>query len=98
MRSVSGSHFRASKIQITDLAMKKVAVQVADEKMFTICGDRDFVGRLLLAAKVGNVDIKEVLSFQLASFPISINLSVRLPRVTSFRPQKLTTSWNQDFR
>jgi len=33
-----------------------------DEKMFTIGGDRDFFGRLLLVAKLQNVDIKEVLS------------------------------------
>ena len=53
--------------------MKKVAVKAADEKVFTIGGDRDLFGRLLLAAKVRNVDIQEVLSYELASVPISLD-------------------------
>lgn len=38
--------------------------------MTTIGGDRDLFGRLLLAAKVRNVDVKEVLRYELSSVPI----------------------------
>ena len=60
------------KIKTFDCAVKKVDVKTKDEKVFTIGGDRDLFGRLLLVAKVRNVDIKEVLSYELASVPISL--------------------------
>lgn len=60
------------KIKKFDLSVKKVAVKAADEKMFTIGGDRDLFRRLLLAAAGRNVDIQEVLSYELASVPISL--------------------------
>jgi len=40
--------------------------------MFTISGERDLFGRLLLSEKVQNVDIKEVQSYELAFLPISL--------------------------
>ena len=40
--------------------------------MFPMSGDRDLFGRLLLAAKVQNVDIKEVQSYEFAFLPISL--------------------------
>ena len=60
------------KIQTFDLAVKKVAVKAADAKMFAISGGREFVGRLFSAAKVQNVDIKEVQSYELAFVPIPL--------------------------
>jgi len=60
------------KIQTFDLAVKKVAVKAADAKIFTIGGDRDLSGRLFVAAKVQNLDIKEVQSYELAVVPIPL--------------------------
>ena len=40
------------KIKTFDLAVKKVTVKAADDKMFAIGGDGDLFGRLLLATKV----------------------------------------------
>ena len=53
-------------------AVNKVAVKAADAKIFTIGGDRDLSGRLFVAAKVQNVDIKEVQSYELAFVPIPL--------------------------
>ena len=52
--------------------MKKVVIKAADAKMFTIGKDRDLFGRLFLAAKVQNVDIKEVQSYELTFAPIPL--------------------------
>ena len=60
------------KIQTFDLAVNKVAVKAANEKIFTISGERVLFGRLLLSEKVQNVDIKEVKGYELAYLPISL--------------------------
>lgn len=60
------------KIKTVDLTVKKVTVKAANEKMVTIGADRDLFGRLLLATKLREVDLKDVLSFELSSVPFSL--------------------------
>lgn len=51
---------------------KNVAIKNLKEKSFTINADRELFGRLLVAAKSRNINLKEVLSYELCSVPIAL--------------------------
>lgn len=60
------------KVKTFESTTKKVRVKSTDEKMVTVGADRDLFGRLLIAANVRQVNLKEVLSFELSSVPFSL--------------------------
>jgi hypothetical protein len=47
-------------------------VKTADEKVFTVSADRDHFGRLVIAARPRDIDLKEVLSYELSTVPFSL--------------------------
>ncbi|KAK3743279.1 hypothetical protein QZH41_005787 [Actinostola sp. cb2023] len=51
---------------------KKVQVKATNEKLITVNADRDLFGRLLIAAKARQINLKEVLSYELSPIPCSL--------------------------
>ena len=51
---------------------KTAQIKCSDEKIITISADRNLFGRLLIAAKSRDVDLKEVLSYELSAVPPSL--------------------------
>ncbi|MCG8044917.1 MAG: hypothetical protein N0E48_04465, partial [Candidatus Thiodiazotropha endolucinida] len=47
-------------------------VKVADEKTATIAADRELFGRLIIAAKARDIDVKDVLTYELSSVPFAL--------------------------
>lgn len=54
---------------------KKIKVKGTDEKIVTMSADRALFGRLLVAAKYRDIDLKEVLRHELSAVPFSIACS-----------------------
>ena len=63
---------RHLKIETFASLMKKKEVRTADEKIITVSADCDLFGRLLIAANLRDVQLKEVLSYELATVPYSL--------------------------
>ena len=65
---------RVSHLKIDTFASlsKKKQVKTADEKIVTINADRDLFGRLLIAANSRGVQLREVLSYELATVPYAL--------------------------
>ena len=51
---------------------KKVKVKAGDEKSITVHADRDLFGRLLIVANARQINLMEVLSFELSPIPCSL--------------------------
>ncbi len=51
---------------------KKKQLKMADEKVITVSADRDLFGRLIVAAKERDVDLKSVFTFELSSVPFAL--------------------------
>ena len=51
---------------------KKKNIRTADEKILTVNADRHLFGRLLIAANSRGVQLREVLSYELATVPYSL--------------------------
>ena len=52
---------------------KKVKVKAGDEKsIFTVHADRDLFGRLLIVANARQINLMEVLSYELSPIPCSL--------------------------
>ena len=60
------------KIKTFTTLTKKIQVKAADEKVITVGADRDLFGRLLIVANVRQINLKEVLSFELSPVPVSL--------------------------
>lgn len=65
---------RMSKVNVKTFASLSRAIEVksADEKIITISADRSLFARLLIAAKCRDIDLKEVLKYELSSVPFSL--------------------------
>ena len=50
----------------------KVSVKATDEKLITVNADRDLFGRLLVAANARQINLKEVMSYELSPVPCSL--------------------------
>ena len=62
-----------SKISKTFASLAKTnQIKCADEKIITISADRNLFGRLLIAAKCRDVDVKEVLRYELSTVPFAL--------------------------
>ena len=51
---------------------KKVKVKAGDEKSITVHADRDLFGRLLIVANARQINLMEVLSYELSPIPCSL--------------------------
>ncbi|KAJ8034477.1 hypothetical protein HOLleu_21334 [Holothuria leucospilota] len=60
------------KIKTFAKLSKRTKVKAADEKMVTISADRNLYGRLVIASKTRDVQLKEGLSYELSPVPFSI--------------------------
>lgn len=60
------------KIKTFSKLSKRTKVKAADEKMTKISADRNLFGRLVIASKIRDVQLKKVLSFNLSTVPFSI--------------------------
>ena len=65
---------KISKLNLKTFASLAKANQIkcADEKIITISADRNLFGRLLIAAKCRDVDVKEVLRYELSTVPFAL--------------------------
>lgn len=54
------------------LAKKKKKVKAADEKIISVSADRDLYGHLVISAKSRDINLKEVLSYELSTVPFSL--------------------------
>ena len=75
-------HLETSEVNFWDLVLnlkvksfstmaKKANVKV-DDRVITVSADRDFFGRLLIAANTQEINLKEVLSYKLSSVPFAL--------------------------
>ena len=60
------------KIKTFSCLTKKTATKSANEKLEIVSEDRDLFGRLLIVANVRQVNLREILSFELSSVPYSL--------------------------
>ena len=51
---------------------KKVQVKQSDEKLVKINADRSLFGRLLIASNTGNIDLRDVLTYELSPVPCAL--------------------------
>ena len=60
------------KVETFASLSRKKKIRTADEKILTVNADRDLFGRLLIAANSRGVQLREVLSYELATVPYSL--------------------------
>ena len=60
------------KVKTFKSLSKKKNFKAADEKIQTVIADRDLFGRLLIAANSRDVNLREVLSYELSTVPYSL--------------------------
>ena len=60
------------KVETFASLSKKKKIRTADEKIITVNADRDLFGRLLITANSRGVQLREVLSYELATAPYSL--------------------------
>ncbi|KAK3703264.1 hypothetical protein QZH41_001326 [Actinostola sp. cb2023] len=60
------------KIKTFDTVSKRIQVKATNEKLVTVGADRDLFGRLLIAANVRQINLKEVLGYELSSIPYAL--------------------------
>ena len=60
------------KIKTFASLVKKKTVKLVDEKVLTINADRELFGRLVIAAKSRDINLKDVLSYELSAVPFSL--------------------------
>ena len=60
------------KINTVSSAAKKMEVKATDDKIITLTTDRELFGRLLVVAKQRDIDLREVLSYELSAVPVAI--------------------------
>ncbi|KAK3734694.1 hypothetical protein QZH41_002113 [Actinostola sp. cb2023] len=60
------------KVKTFSTLTRKLQVKAADEKLITVNADRDLFGRLLIAANFRQINLKDVLSYELSAVPCSL--------------------------
>ena len=60
------------KVKTFETTVKKVQLKAADEHLITMKSDRDLFGRLMIVANAREVNIREVLSYELSPVPCSL--------------------------
>ena len=60
------------KIKTFASLVKKKTVKLVDEKVITINADRELFGRLVIAAKSRDINLKDVLSYELSAVPFAL--------------------------
>ena len=60
------------KVKTFSSVSTKVSVKATDEKLMTVNADRDLFGRLLVAANARQINLKEVLRYELSPVPCSL--------------------------
>ena len=60
------------KINTFSSAAKKMEVKATNDKVITLNTDRELFGRLLVVAKQRDIDLQEVLSYELSAVPVAI--------------------------
>lgn len=65
---------KISKLNLKTFASlaKTNQIKCADQKIITISADRNLFGRLLIAAKCRDIDVKEVLRYELSTVPFAL--------------------------
>ena len=57
-----------SQVHATTLSKKKTA-KLTDEKVITLSADRELFGRLLITGKSRDINLRELLSYELSTVP-----------------------------
>ena len=60
------------KINTFSSAVKKIEVKATNDKIITLTADREFFRRLLVVAKQRDIDLQEVVSYELSAVPVAI--------------------------
>ena len=60
------------KIKTFTTLAKKTKIKTSDDKTITVAADRDLFGRLVISAKSRDINLKEVLSYELSTVPYSL--------------------------
>ena len=60
------------KINTFTSAAKKMEVKATNDKIITLTTDRELFGRLLVVAKQRDIDLRQVLSYELSAVPVAI--------------------------
>ena len=60
------------KINTFSSAAKKMEVKATNDKIITLTTDRELFGRLLVVAEQRDIDLREVLSYELSAVPVAI--------------------------
>ena len=60
------------KVKIFESTTKKIQVKAVNDKLVTVGVDRELFGRLLIAANIRQINLKEVLCYELSSVPFSL--------------------------
>lgn len=60
------------KVKTFNTTNKKIHVKASNEKIITVNADRDLFGRLLIAANVRQINLKEVLCYELSPIPFAL--------------------------
>ena len=60
------------KVKTFESTTTKIQVKAVNDKLVTVGADRELFGRLLIAANVRQINLKEVLCYELSSVPFSL--------------------------
>ena len=60
------------KVKTFERTTRKIQVKAVNDKLVTAGADRELFGRLLIAANVRQINLKEVLCYELSSVPFSL--------------------------
>ena len=60
------------KVKTFESTTRKVQVKAVNDKLVTVGADRELFGRLLIAANVRQINLKEVLCYELSPVPVSL--------------------------
>ena len=60
------------KIKTFDTLAKKTKIKTADNKVVTVAADRALFGRLVISARSRNINLKDVLSYELSTVPYAL--------------------------
>ena len=71
------------KINTFTSAAKKMEVKATNDKIITLTTDRELFGRLLVVAKERDIDLRQVLSYELSAVPVAIAHGDRSLRKTT---------------
>ena len=64
---------KSLKIKTFSTTTKKTSVKSTNEKFITASADRDLFGRLLIAANARQINLREVLSYELSTVPFALS-------------------------